>query len=83
VLREALGDTETMAQLTAFTAARRESLAQIFRRAQVWEPERLDTVVDQAFGLLWYRMIVAHQPLAERAADVLAAALAAQVGGEG
>ena len=34
VLREALGDPETMDQLTAFTAARRDALAQILRRAE-------------------------------------------------
>lgn len=83
VLREALGDLETMDQLAAFTAARRDALAQILRRAEISEPERLDTIVDQAFGLLWYRMIFAHQPLDDRVADQLAAALAAQTGWEG
>lgn len=38
-----------------------------------------DSVVDQAFGLVWYRMIFAHQPLDERAADEAAAALATQL----
>ncbi|HET7075153.1 MAG TPA: hypothetical protein VFI55_13865 [Mycobacterium sp.] len=41
---------------------------------------RLGIVVDQAFGLLWCRMIFAHQSLDKRAADDLAAALATQLG---
>jgi hypothetical protein len=40
---------------------------------------RPETVVDQAFGLLWYRMIFAHEPLDEQAADDLAAALTTQL----
>lgn len=39
----------------------------------------LDAAVDQAFGLLWYRMIFAHRPLDESAADDVAAALATQL----
>ena len=84
VLREALGDAATMEQLAVYTAARRDALAQILDRArdrgQIPATARLDTVVDQAFGLLWYRMIFAHHPLDERAADDIAAALATQVG---
>ena len=87
VLREALGDAATMARLSAFTAARRDELARILDRARARdelpvlnEPE---TVVDQAFGLIWYRMIFAHRPLDERAADELAAALMTQLHGDG
>jgi AcrR family transcriptional regulator len=83
VLREALGDTATMDRLAAFTAARRDELAQILDRArqrgQIPAPERPETVVDQAFGLLWYRMIFAHEPLDEQAADDLASALTTQL----
>jgi AcrR family transcriptional regulator len=85
VLREALGDSATMNRLAAFTAARRDELAQILERArargQIPRAERPATVVDQAFGLLWYRMIFAHAPLDERAADQLAVALATQLHG--
>jgi AcrR family transcriptional regulator len=84
VLREALGDAATMEQLAAFTAARRDALAQILDRArdrgQIPATAGLDSIIDQAFGLLWYRMIFAHHPLDERAADDIAAALATQVG---
>jgi AcrR family transcriptional regulator len=82
-LREALGDPATMGRLAAFTAARRDALAQILGRAQhrgqIPSLERPDTVVDQAFGLLWYRMIFAHHPLDEHAADDLAVALMTQL----
>jgi AcrR family transcriptional regulator len=82
-LREALGDNATMDRLATFTAARRDELAQILdrarRRGQIPTPERPETVVDQAFGLLWYRMIFAHQPLDEQAADDLADALTTQL----
>jgi AcrR family transcriptional regulator len=83
VLREALGDAATMERLAAFGATRRDVLAQILDRArsrgQIPSPDGPDTVVDQAFGLVWYRMIFAHRPLDERAADEVAAALATQV----
>jgi AcrR family transcriptional regulator len=83
VLREALGDAATMNQLATFTVARRDELAQILDRAtdrrQLPMLARPETVVDQAFGLLWYRMIFAHEPLDEQAADDLAAALTTQL----
>lgn len=86
VLREALGDATTMERLAVFAAARRDALTEILDRArargQIAPSERLDTLdvlVDQAFGLLWYRMIFAHNPLDDRAADEVAEALAAQV----
>ena len=81
-LREALGDAATMARLAAFTAARRGTLSEILGRAQrrgQIPPRRPDTVVDQVFGLLWYRMIFAHHPLDDHAADDLAAALMTQL----
>jgi AcrR family transcriptional regulator len=83
VLREALADDATMERLATFTSARRDELAQVLDRArargQLPAAERPATVVDQAFGLLWYRMIFAHEPLDEDAADQLAAALATQL----
>src|SRR5262249_5134155 len=82
-LREASGDAATMGRLATFTAVRRDALAQILGRAQmrgqIPSLERPDTVVDQVFGLLWYRMIFVHHPLDEHAADALAAALTTQL----
>jgi AcrR family transcriptional regulator len=84
VLREALSDAATMERLAVFTAARRDALAQILdrvrHRGQLVSSARIDTAVDQMFGLLWYRMIFAHRPLDARAADDVAAALATQLG---
>lgn len=83
VLREALADDATMDRLAAFTAARRDELAGILDRArargQIPAAEPPAAVVDQAFGLLWYRMIFAHEALDQSAADQLAAALATQL----
>ncbi len=84
VLREALGDAATMDRLAAFTAVRRDALAQILDRlrirGQIPALERPETLIGQAFGLPWYQMIFAHQALDEHAAADLAAALATQVG---
>ncbi|MCV7441573.1 TetR/AcrR family transcriptional regulator [Mycobacterium paraense] len=83
VLREALADSATMDRLSAFAAARRGELAQILDRARARgqiPPGGPPTTVDQAFGLLWYRMIFAHAPLDDHAADELATALGAQLG---
>ena len=83
VLREALGDADTMDRLATFTAARRDELAGILDRArargQIPTPKRPETTVDQAFGLLWYRMIFAHEPLDQQGADALASALTTQL----
>ena len=83
VLREALGDAATMGRLAKFTAARRDELAQILDRArargQLPALKHPGAVTDQAFGLLWYRMVFAHEPLDEQAADDLTAALTAQL----
>lgn len=82
-LREALGDVATMERLAAFTAARRDELARILHRAEtrgeISPMNRPEIVVDQVFGLLWYRMAFVHQPLDEQAADDLAAAVTAQL----
>lgn len=79
-LREALADTAAMDRLASFTAARRDELAMILDRARArGEILHAVTTIDQAFGLLWYRVIFAHEPLDRQAADNLAAALTAQL----
>jgi AcrR family transcriptional regulator len=83
VLREGLGDPDTMSQLAAFAASRRDALAQIIdtarRRGQISHSAATELAVDQAFGVLWYRMIFGHQPLHARAARQLAEALVTQL----
>jgi AcrR family transcriptional regulator len=63
VLREALGDAETMDRLAAFTAARRDEMMRdrARNRGQIGAAGEAGNVVDQAFGLLWYRMIFEHE----------------------
>lgn len=79
-LREALADAAAMDGLAAFTGARRSELAIILDRALArGEIEHAATAIDQAFGMMWYRMVFAHAPLDEQAADHLAAALTAQL----
>lgn len=83
VLREALGDAATMDRLAKFTWARRDELTQILDRArargQLPVLKQPGAVVDQVFGLLWYRMVFAHEPLDAQAAVDLAAALTTQL----
>jgi hypothetical protein len=83
VLHEGLADPDTMSQLAAFAASRRDALAQILdvaqRRGQISRSAATELVVDQAFGVLWYRMIFGHQPLDARTARQLAEALVAQL----
>jgi AcrR family transcriptional regulator len=83
VLHEGLGDVDTMSQLSAFAASRREALAQIIdaarRRGEIASPAAIDMAVDQAFGVLWYRLIFGHRSLDARAAGQLADALFTQL----
>ncbi|BAX94521.1 TetR/AcrR family transcriptional regulator [Mycobacterium shigaense] len=84
VLREALADAATMGRLSAFAAARRDALTQILEQArargQLSSPDVTDAVVDQVFGLLWYRMIFGHRAFDERAADDVVTAVLLQLG---
>lgn len=83
VLHEGLGDADTMSQLGAFAASRREALAQVIdaarRRGQIADSAATDMAVDQAFGVLWYRLIFGHRALDARAAGQLADALFTQL----
>jgi AcrR family transcriptional regulator len=83
VLHEGLADPDTMPQLAAFAASRRDAVAQIIdaarRRGQISRSAATELAVDQAFGVLWYRMIFGHQPLDARAAGQLAEALVVQL----
>lgn len=83
VLHEGLADPDTMSKLAAFAASRRDALAQILdvaqRRGQIPRSAATELAVDQAFGVLWYRMIFGHQPLDARTARQLAEALVAQL----
>ncbi len=72
VLREALGDPDTAAQLESFAATRRAALRKIleasYRRGEIADRGPIDVVVDEVFGFLWYRLIFANAPLTRAAA---------------
>lgn len=48
-------------------------------RTQIPDPTRVAVVVDQAFGVLWYRLMFSHAALDARAATELADALTIQL----
>ena len=83
VLREALGDPDTHAELGGFAASRRAVLHKILqasrRSGQIPARRPIDIAVEQAFGLLWYRLIFANAPLDAAAASQLVDALVAQL----
>jgi AcrR family transcriptional regulator len=76
VLREALVDTDAMTLLAKFAAHRRAALMQIVaqarQRGESLEKTTAALVVDQAFGLLWYRLIFGNAALHKRTATKLA-----------
>jgi AcrR family transcriptional regulator len=83
VLREALGDPATYAELENFAASRRTALRKILaasrRSGQIPARRSIDVAVDQAFGLLWYRLIFANAPLDGAAAAQVVEALVTQL----
>ncbi|WP_329257098.1 TetR/AcrR family transcriptional regulator [Actinoallomurus sp. NBC_01490] len=80
VMAEAQKDAHLAEVLREFTAGRRRSLHEIFQRGQKrGEPAPdadLDLLVDQAYGLLWYRIMIGHAPLTPAVAGRLAEHLA-------
>ena len=78
---EAARDPYTAELLQQFTRARRDALHAIMERGrdrgELATDADLDLLVDQAYGLFWYRFLLGHAPLtdevAERLADVLTA----------
>jgi len=84
VMADAQRDPDTADVLRQFTAQRRQALRALFergrRRREVSGTADLDFLVDLAFGLLWYRMLVRNAPLDRRVALQMATALADQAG---
>ncbi|MEV4003650.1 TetR/AcrR family transcriptional regulator [Actinomadura sp. NPDC049753] len=82
-MAEAQRDPHARDHMRAFIAGRRAVLRGLLERArdrgEVSTATDLDLVVDQAYGVLWYRILVGHAPLSETEADALARGLAAQV----
>jgi AcrR family transcriptional regulator len=71
---------EHVARLLAdFTAVRRAALRALLERGrdagELAQDADLDMLVDMAYGVLYYRLLVGHAPLDEKAARALAAEL--------
>ena len=71
---------EHVARLLAdFTAVRRAALRALLKRGrdagELSQDANLDMLVDMAYGVLYYRLLVGHAPLDEKAARSLAAEL--------
>ena len=78
---EAAGNPAVADLLRRFTAARREVLHEILERGQargeLAADADLDLMVDQVYGLLWYRLLLGHRPFGKDAAERLTRALIA------
>ncbi|MER5388775.1 TetR/AcrR family transcriptional regulator C-terminal ligand-binding domain-containing protein [Saccharopolyspora sp. NPDC002686] len=76
-MAEALCDEHAAELLREFTAGRREELSAVLAP---WVPAaELDLAVDQAFGVLWYRLLLGHAPVDRSPARSLAALLVRQL----
>ncbi|GAA2336377.1 TetR/AcrR family transcriptional regulator [Dactylosporangium salmoneum] len=73
----ALAQTDPAARemLAEFTARRRDALRRLLERLGVAEP---GLIVEQAYGVMWYRIMLTHEPLTAETAERLADALTAQ-----
>lgn len=82
-MAEALTDSAAAEALHTFTIERRAALRGILTRArergELATGADLDLVVDQAYGVLWYRLLIGHGGLSSQAAVKLAEVLARQV----
>lgn len=80
ILADAQRDPETSRLLTDFAETRRAALRRIFDRARVRgelaDGTDTELLIDQAFGVLWYRLGVRRAPLTAELAAQLAATLA-------
>lgn len=80
VMADAQHDPRTADTVREFTAARRADLRELLdrgqRRGELPADADLDLIVDQVYGVLWYRLLVGHAPLDAAAATRLADSLA-------
>jgi len=84
IVAEAQHDEHVARVLADFTAVRRASLRALLERGQITgelaADADLDMLVDMAYGVLYYRLLVGHAPLDEKAARTLAAELTRSAG---
>ncbi|MFD0688808.1 TetR/AcrR family transcriptional regulator [Actinomadura fibrosa] len=81
-MAEAQRDQHAREQMRAFVGARRDVLRGVLARArdrgEIAPDADLDLIVDQAYGVLWYRILTGHAPLGDADASRLARALSDQ-----
>ncbi|GAB2725460.1 TetR/AcrR family transcriptional regulator [Kitasatospora kifunensis] len=79
LVREAARDPHLADLMATYTATRRQALRDLLDRArqrgELPHDTDLDLIVDQVYGLFWYRFILGHGPLDQTVADRLAATL--------
>ncbi|WP_433473100.1 TetR/AcrR family transcriptional regulator [Spirillospora sp. CA-142024] len=84
-MAEAQRDPHSREHMREFIAGRRRVLRGLLERArdrgEIGAGADLDLIVDQAYGVLWYRILTGHADLSEADAVALAAALAGQARG--
>jgi AcrR family transcriptional regulator len=85
MMGQAQQDPGTAEVMREFTASRRQALRELLERGQargeLSGATDLDLIVDQVYGLLWYRLMVGHAPLGRDLADKLTDAVLAQAAG--
>ena len=81
-MAEAQRDPQAAEVLRTYTAERRRAMRQLLERGmargEIGADTDLDLIVDQAFGFVWYRMMIGHAPLSRRASVALAEGLVRQ-----
>jgi AcrR family transcriptional regulator len=84
IVAEAQHDEHVARVLADFTAVRRSALRALLERGraagELAAGTDLDMLVDMAYGVLYYRLLVRHAPLDEKAARSLAAELTRSAG---
>jgi AcrR family transcriptional regulator len=84
IVAEAQHDEHVARVLADFTAVRRAALRALLERGRragdLAADADLDMLVDMAYGVLYYRLLIGHAPLDEKAARSLAAELARTAG---
>lgn len=84
IVAEAQHDEHVARVLADFTAVRRAALRALLERGrtagELAAGADLDMLVDMAYGVLYYRLLVGHAPLDEKAARSLAAELTRPAG---
>ncbi|MFE6159296.1 TetR/AcrR family transcriptional regulator [Streptomyces sp. NPDC056486] len=82
VAQEAARDPRLADLMREFTQARRTALREVLTRGQergeLTADSDLDLMVDQVYGVFWYRFLLGHAPLGEREAISLADSLVRQ-----